>query len=64
MLMGPVTANDYLMRASLMTGVEVERIGLVTHRVSKDQVLASGTEDSKEAVKAFVEKRKGVYHGR
>jgi enoyl-CoA hydratase/carnithine racemase len=27
-------------------------------------LLAAGTEDSKEAVKAFLEKRKGVYHGR
>jgi enoyl-CoA hydratase/carnithine racemase len=27
-------------------------------------LLAAGTEDSKEAIKAFLEKRKGVYHGR
>jgi hypothetical protein len=64
MLMGPATANDYLMRALLMTAVEVELIGLVDRRVPKNQVLASGSEDGKEAVNAFVGKRKEVYHGR
>jgi enoyl-CoA hydratase len=110
MLIGPARAKDHLMRGTLLTGKEAERIGLVNYCVPKDQVLAkaleiandlltlpplgvrwtkamvnkivrdqmnlifdasypldllaAGTEDSKEAIKAFLEKRQGIYHGR
>jgi enoyl-CoA hydratase len=110
MLIGPAKAKDFLMRGTLLTGAEAERIGLVNYCVPKDQVMskameianellalpplavrwtkamvnkivrdqmnlifdasypldliAAGTADSKEAVKAFLEKRKGLYHGR
>jgi enoyl-CoA hydratase len=110
LLVGPNRAKEFLMRGTLIKGVDAARMGLVNHAVPVEQVyakareiaeeLANGptwairwtklsvnkqlkdqfnlimdtsyalemmsfqTEDHKEAVRAFVEKRKPVFTGR
>jgi enoyl-CoA hydratase len=110
LLIGFSKAKEYLMRGTIMTGVEAERIGLVNYSVPKEEVLGKALEiarelaegpalairwtklsvnkvlkermnlvfdasyalgllsthtaDHKEAVSAFLEKRKGVFVGR
>jgi enoyl-CoA hydratase len=109
LLVGPARAKEYLMRGTVLTGLEAERVGLVNYAVPKEQVyqkaheiareLADGatwairwtklsvnkwlkdqvnlildtsialeiatfnTEDHKEAVRAFIEKRKPNFTG-
>jgi enoyl-CoA hydratase/carnithine racemase len=40
LLVGVSRAKEYLMRGTLINGIEAERIGLVNHVVPKDEVLA------------------------
>ncbi len=110
LLVGPNRAKEFLMRGTLIKGIDAARMGLVNHSVPAEQVLAKAreiaeelangptwairwtklsvnkqlkdqfnlimdtsyalemmtfqTEDHKEAVRAFVEKRKPQYTGR